>query len=196
MTSALLFEKLSLAAFSSVTNEERQIWIGFSVRHLTGAATANQTHAAKASLRLHQQHPQGGRHRRLSEHCHVVSAEITLISLRGMSLAVLGRKQSGMEVGRGWRKCGRGDIAVEGGGGGRRSGMGGGGGVCASETTGICIPLSSVTGWERWRNRGATHSGGFGRTVAEVQESKKQCYKILPSLLAVWPLWPGTGILK
>lgn len=42
-----------------------------------------------------------------------MSAEITLISLRGMSLAVLGRKQSGMEVGRGRRKCGRRDIAVE-----------------------------------------------------------------------------------
>lgn len=127
MTSTLLFEKLGLAAFSSVTNEERQIWIGFSVRHLTGAATANQTRAVKASVRLHQQHPQGGRHRRLSERCHVVSVEITLISLRGMSLAVLGRKQSGMEVGRGRHKCGRRDIAVEGGGGGRRREEEGGG---------------------------------------------------------------------
>lgn len=121
MRSPPLFETLyssDVAVFSPVTNEERQIWMGFPVRHMTGAATASQTYAFKASARLHQQHPQGGRHRRLSERCHVVSAEITLISLRRMSLAVLGREQSGMEAGRGQFKCGRRDIAVEGGGGG------------------------------------------------------------------------------
>lgn len=48
----------------------------------------------------------------------------------------------------------------------------------ASGSAGICIPLSSVTGWERWGDAGAKHCGSFGRTVAEVQESKMQCYKI------------------
>lgn len=73
--------------------------------------------------------------------------------------------QGWREAGRGWCRCGK--------------GVGG----WASGTAGICIPLSSVTGRERWRGSWARRSQGFGRTVAEIQESKMQCYKSLPSLL-------------
>lgn len=52
---------------------------------------------------------------------------------------------------------------------------------CASGTTGICIPRSSVMGWERRWDTGTELGGSIGRTVAEVQQSKKECCKILPS---------------
>lgn len=75
--------------------------------------------------------PTGGRHRWPCERCHVLPAEITLIALGRMSLAVLGGEQSGME---GVRQR---VESEEGGGRGRG---------WASGTVGICIPLSSVTG--------------------------------------------------
>lgn len=71
-----------------------------------------------------------------------------------------------------------------------------GGYAGASGDACICIPLSSVTGLDRWGDAGAEHSRGFGRTVAEFQESKMQCYKVFPSLLAAWPLRAGMEILK
>lgn len=99
-------------------------------------------------------------------------------------LSLVESSQGWREAGRGWCRCGRRDKAVEGGEG------------WASGTAGICIPLSSVTGREWWGGTGTKRSVGFGRTVARVQESKVQHYKILPSLLTAWPLWAGIEIPK
>lgn len=102
-------------------------------------------------------------------------------------LSLEGSSQGWREAGRGWWGCGSGDTAM---------GAGGGGGW-ALGTADICIPLSSVTALERWGGgTGAKRSRGFGRTVAEVQESKMECYKIFTSLVAAWPLRTGTEILK
>lgn len=102
-------------------------------------------------------------------------------------LSLEGSSQGWWEAGRGWWGCGSGDTAM---------GAGGGGGW-ALGTADICIPLSSVTALERWGGgTGAKRSRGFGRTVAEVQESKMECYKIFTSLVAAWPLRTGTEILK
>lgn len=90
----------------------------------------------------------------------------------------------------GWREADRGRWGC-----GRRDTAGGGGGW-ASGTAGICIPLSSVTALERWGGAGAKHSRGFGRTVAEVQESKMERCEIFTSLVAAWPPWVGTEILE
>lgn len=68
---------------------------------------------------------------------------------------------------------------------GRR--RGGGSGVSPSGNTGICIPLSSVTGWERWRDVGATHSRelwqGCGRGSG-ISDAMLQDLTITPCHLA------------
>lgn len=70
---------------------------------------------------------------------------------------------------------------------GREAGGGGGGGVSPSGNTGICIPLSSVTGWKRWRDVGATHSGelwqGCGRGSG-ISDAMLQDLTITPRHLA------------
>lgn len=108
-------------------------------------------------------------------------AEFTLISLShsGEHLWL-----SLEESGQGWREAGRGWCR-------QREG----GGDWASGTADICILLSCVTG--RWKGgESQEHSGGFGRTVAEVQESKMQCNKISPSHRSAWPLRAGKEMLK
>lgn len=141
-------------------------------------------------LWLHRNHPQGGCHKRLSECCRVVSVEIALISLKRMSLAVLGREQSGMEAG--WR---------------RAAGNVGEGILLWMEKAGAVLqgPQTFVFLSHLWRGekRGETRArstvGAFGRTVTEVQASEMQRYKILPSLLTSWQLRfrpPDTKINK
>lgn len=98
MTSASCFQTLRSSHIAAVTRCQRTRETNvddFPARHMTGAAAASQTYAFKASVST-----SNTRRAAATQHCHVVSTEITLISLRRMSLAVLGGEQSGMEGGR------------------------------------------------------------------------------------------------
>lgn len=60
-------------------------------------------------------------------------------------------------------------------------------GEWASGTAGICIPLSSVTGWERWGDTGAKNSGGFWQDCgrgSEIKDATLQDLTITPRCLA------------
>lgn len=94
MTSASCFMLClsDVAAFTPVTDEERQIWMGFPVQHKSNICIQSLNLCVAPPVTPAGRPPQC---------CHVVSAEITLfISLRRMSLAVLGGELSGMEGGR------------------------------------------------------------------------------------------------